>query len=86
MSQQENGGSKTCPVPLTKDQESLLVHAPNYTVAPKHPQNKEYITAVEVYHRFEPRSGRNESSDKRSSQTSLHCQIQHKQGRNEVIE
>ena len=33
--------------PLTEAQESLLVHGPNFAVAPRHPPYGEYITMIE---------------------------------------
>ena len=35
-------------VPLTKDQESLLAHGPNFAVAPQRPPYGEYIKAIET--------------------------------------
>ena len=34
-------------IPLTEVQVSLLVHGPNFTVAPRHPSYGEYITVIE---------------------------------------
>ena len=40
--------------PLTEVEESLLAHGPNFTVAPRHPQHLEYITAIEIMcHKFD---------------------------------
>ena len=33
--------------PLTQPQRSLLAKGPNYAIAPRHPPNLEYLTAIE---------------------------------------
>ena len=44
----QSNGSKTFPAPpLTKDQESLLVHGPKFAISPKQPPAGENIVAVE---------------------------------------